>query len=112
MARAATKGFSMRILVTGVAGFIGMHTAQLLLARGDEGLGIDNLNDYYDVRLKQDRLAQLTPHPQFSFEKLDIADTEAMRQYFARIKPQRVVHLAAQAGVRYSLKNPHAYAQS
>ncbi|MES2353826.1 MAG: NAD-dependent epimerase [Pseudomonadota bacterium] len=102
----------MKVLVTGAAGFIGMHTAQRLLERGDEVFGIDNLNDYYDVRLKQDRLAQLTPHPRFVFEKLDIADAGSMQQYFAKVKPQRVVHLAAQAGVRYSLKNPHAYAQS
>lgn len=102
----------MRVLVTGCAGFIGMHTAERLLKRGDEVFGIDNLNDYYDVRLKQDRLEQLTPYPNFHFRKLDIADTSAMLEYFAEVKPQRVVHLAAQAGVRYSLKNPHAYAQS
>ncbi|HVK53494.1 MAG TPA: NAD-dependent epimerase [Burkholderiales bacterium] len=102
----------MRILVTGAAGFIGMHTAQRLLARGDEVFGVDNLNDYYDVRLKQDRLRQLEAYPQFHFQKLDIADVEAMQRYFAEIKPHRVIHLAAQAGVRYSLKNPHAYAQS
>ena len=102
----------MKILVTGAAGFIGMHTAQRLLERGDEVFGIDNLNDYYDVRLKQNRLEQLKPHPNFHFQKLDIADTGALLDYFANIKPQRVVHLAAQAGVRYSLKNPHVYAQS
>jgi UDP-glucuronate 4-epimerase len=102
----------MRILVTGAAGFIGMHTAQRLLARGDEVFGVDNLNDYYDVRLKQDRLRQLEAYPQFHFQKLDIADVDAMQRYFAEIKPHRVIHLAAQAGVRYSLKNPHAYAQS
>ena len=102
----------MRVLVTGCAGFIGMHTAERLLKRGDEVFGIDNLSDYYDVRLKQDRLEQLTPYPNFHFRRLDIADTSAMLDYFAEVKPQRVVHLAAQAGVRYSLKNPHAYAQS
>jgi len=102
----------MRILVTGVAGFIGMHTAQRLLERGDEVVGIDNLNDYYDVRLKHDRLAQLATYPSFSFEALDITDGQSLQQYFGKTKPQRVIHLAAQAGVRYSLKNPSAYAQS
>lgn len=102
----------MRVLVTGCAGFIGMHTALALLARGDEVFGVDNLNDYYDVRLKQDRLAQLLPHPAFSFHKMDIADTGAMATVFSEVEPQRVVHLAAQPGVRYSLKNPHAYIQS
>ena len=100
----------MRVLVTGVAGFIGMHTAQRLLERGDEVFGVDNLNAYYDIRLKQDRLTQLTSYPRFTFEKLDISDAESTQQYFAKVKPQRVVNLAAQAGVRYSLKNPfHFY---
>ena len=102
----------MKILVTGCAGFIGMHTAQRLLERGDEVYGIDNLNDYYDVQLKLDRLEQLKPYPNFHFCKLDIADTAALLSHFAEVKVQRVVHLAAQAGVRYSLKNPHVYAQS
>ncbi|MBA2690828.1 MAG: NAD-dependent epimerase [Burkholderiales bacterium] len=102
----------MKILVTGAAGFIGMHTAQRLLERGDEVFGIDNLNDYYDVRLKDDRLEQLKPYSRFTFQKVDIADTKALMDWFTAVKPQRVIHLAAQAGVRYSLKNPHAYAQS
>lgn len=102
----------MKILVTGVAGFIGMHTARRLLERGEEVVGIDNLNDYYDVRLKRDRLAQLSAFSSFSFQALDITDTDALQRYFDHETPQRVVHLAAQAGVRYSLKNPHAYAQS
>ena len=102
----------MKILVTGAAGFIGYHTAAALLARGDEVVGIDNLNDYYDVGLKQARLAQLTGHPGFRFLKTDIADREALAQLFVEARPRRVVHLAAQAGVRYAEKNPHAYAGS
>jgi UDP-glucuronate 4-epimerase len=102
----------MKILLTGAAGFIGMHTALRLLARGDEVVGIDNLNDYYDVGLKQARLAQLTPHANFRFVHGDIADRASMEQLFAREKFQRVINLAAQPGVRYSLKNPHAYIQS
>src|SRR6202521_1530269 len=102
----------MKVLVTGCAGFIGMHTALALLKRGDQVFGVDNMNDYFDVQLKQDRLAQLLRHSAFGFEKLDIAETPAMVSLFADIGPQRVVHLAAQAGVRYSLKNPHAYVQS
>jgi UDP-glucuronate 4-epimerase len=102
----------MKVLLTGCAGFIGMHTTLALLKRGDEVFGVDNLNDYYNVQLKRDRLAQLLPHPAFSFEKLDIADNAAMARLFTDVRPERVVHLAAQAGVRYSLKNPHAYIQS
>jgi UDP-glucuronate 4-epimerase len=102
----------MKILVTGVAGFIGMFTAEKLLARGEEVLGIDNLNDYYDPQLKQDRLARLQGRPGFEFRRVDIADRDAMAALFAEAGIDRVVHLAAQAGVRYSLKNPHAYAQS
>ncbi|KAF7597940.1 MAG: protein CapI [Candidatus Dactylopiibacterium carminicum] len=102
----------MKILLTGAAGFIGMHTALALLKRGDEVVGIDNLNDYYDPQLKQDRLAQLTPFPGFRFVKLDIADREGVAGLFAEEKFDRVVHLAAQAGVRYSLENPHAYVDS
>lgn len=102
----------MTILVTGAAGFIGMHVAQLLLARGDTVVGLDNLNDYYDPALKESRLARLTPHPRFRFVKLDVADRPAMADLFARERFDRVVHLAAQAGVRYSLTNPHAYVDS
>jgi UDP-glucuronate 4-epimerase len=99
----------MRILVTGSAGFIGFHTAKRLLDRGDEVVGVDNINDYYDVRLKQARLAQLDGHPRFKFHKLDLADRAACESLFASCGVERVIHLAAQAGVRYSLTNPHAY---
>jgi UDP-glucuronate 4-epimerase len=102
----------VKLLVTGVAGFIGMHVAQRLLERGDEVVGIDNLNDYYDPRLKHARLAQLTRHRGFRFDKLDVADQPAMAALFAGGAFERVVHLAAQAGVRYSILNPHAYAQA
>lgn|SRR5574340_93863 len=102
----------MKVLVTGCAGFIGMHTCLRLLARGDEVVGIDNLNDYYDVQLKKDRLAQLSPCEKFSFLKLDMTDQSGVETLFARHNFQRVVHLAAQPGVRYSLKNPQAYIQS
>ncbi|XDZ63113.1 NAD-dependent epimerase [Alphaproteobacteria bacterium LSUCC0396] len=99
----------MRTLVTGAAGFIGMHCASRLLERGDEVIGIDNLNDYYDVSLKQARLAKLSPKESFNFHKIDISDRDAMADTFASERPDRVIHLAAQAGVRYSLTNPHAY---
>ena len=99
----------MKILVTGAAGFIGMHTAERLLARGDEVVGLDNLNDYYDVRLKEARLERLKRMPGFSFVRIDIADRDAVPALFAAERFERVVHLAAQAGVRYSLENPHAY---
>ena len=102
----------MKILVTGAAGFIGFHTAQRFLARGDEVVGLDSLNEYYDVKLKQARLARLTPHSKFRFVKLDLADDLGVAELFAREEFQRVVHLAAQAGVRYSLENPHAYVHS
>lgn len=102
----------MKVLVTGCAGFIGMHTCMKLLERGDEVVGIDNLNDYYDVRLKECRLAQLTVFDNFSFLKLDIADHIGVSTLFIVHNFQRVVHLAAQAGVRYSLQNPLAYIQS
>lgn len=99
----------MKILLTGAAGFIGMHTALRLLARGDEVVGVDNLNDYYDVNLKLARLARLKPYPNFSFHKISVEDRAAMAALFVQYKPHRVIHLAAQAGVRYSLTNPHAY---
>ena len=102
----------MKVLVTGAAGFIGMHTAKRLLERGDDVVGIDSINDYYDVRLKYARLEQLKPFPNFTFIKMDIADRDAMEKLFAEHKFPRVIHLAAQAGVRYSLQNPHAYIQS
>src|SRR5712692_8565254 len=102
----------MQVLVTGVAGFIGCHVARYLLERGDTVVGIDNLNTYYDVRLKEARLALLTGHERFHFIQLDLADRPGMNELFARQQPERVVHLAAQAGVRYSLTNPHAYVES
>ncbi len=86
-----------------------MHTALRLLARGDEVIGIDNINNYYDIDLKHARLARLTPHPNFSFHKISVEDRSGMAALFAQIRPHRVIHLAAQAGVRYSLENPHAY---
>ena len=102
----------MKILVTGAAGFIGFHVSQVLCGRGDEVVGIDNLNDYYAVSLKEARLAQLEPLENFRFIKLDLADRSGMEQLFAVEKFDRVVHLGAQAGVRYSIENPHAYADS
>ena len=102
----------MKILVTGCAGFIGSMQAIRLLERGDEVIGIDNLNDYYDVNLKLARLARLESYSNFKFIKLDIADREAMADLFANVNPQRVIHLAAQAGVRYSITHPHAYIDS
>lgn len=102
----------MKILLTGVAGFIGFHTCLRLLAEDHEIIGIDNINDYYEISLKEARLNQLLGHKNFSFEKIDIADDKALKQVFTQTTPQKVIHLAAQAGVRYSLKNPEAYAQS
>jgi UDP-glucuronate 4-epimerase len=102
----------MKILVTGAAGFIGSHTAHKLLARGDEVVGLDNLNDYYDPRLKYARLKRLEGKPGFKFVKLELADRDAMKALFAAEKFERVIHLAAQAGVRYSLENPFAYVDS
>lgn len=102
----------MKVLVTGAAGFIGSHAAQRLLARGDTVVGLDNLNDYYDVNLKLARLERLKAHARFSFAKLDLADRVALPELFARERFDRVVHLGAQAGVRYSLENPLAYVDS
>jgi UDP-glucuronate 4-epimerase len=102
----------MRVLVTGAAGFIGYHVAERLLARGDEVTGLDNLNAYYDPTLKDARLARLAARAGFRFERLDLADRAGMEALFARGRFERVVHLAAQAGVRYSVENPHAYADS
>src|SRR5512139_3947511 len=101
----------MKVLVTGAAGFIGMHVSKRLLARGDTVVGLDNLNDYYDVNLKLARLKQLE-HSAFTFHKLDVADGPAIEALFAAEHFDRVVHLAAQAGVRYSLTNPHEYVRS
>jgi len=102
----------MTILVTGAAGFIGYHVAERLLARGDTVVGLDNLNAYYDVSLKEARLARLAARSGFRFVRLNLADRDGMAALFAAERPQRVVHLAAQAGVRYSLENPHAYIDS
>ncbi|MFN5075705.1 MAG: NAD-dependent epimerase [Planctomyces sp.] len=101
-----------RILVTGAAGFIGMHTSAALLARGDQVVGIDNLKDYYSPHLKLDRLAQLSGKNGFSFQQLALEDRHGMEQLFQQQQFDSVIHLAAQAGVRYSLSNPHAYADS
>ncbi|MEJ2633410.1 MAG: NAD-dependent epimerase [Acidihalobacter sp.] len=102
----------MRVLITGSAGFIGSNLALRLLERGDEVIGIDNLNDYYDVELKIARLARTTGHANYTDIRADIADRAAMDKVFAEHRPQRVVNLAAQAGVRYSLENPHAYVET
>jgi UDP-glucuronate 4-epimerase len=102
----------VKILVTGAAGFIGFHTSRRLLARGDEVVGLDNLNEYYDVTLKQARLGLLQQEAGFRFAKLDLTDDAGMARFFAQEKFQRVVHLGAQAGVRYSIEAPHAYVQS
>lgn len=99
----------MKILVTGTAGFIGSQLAQRLLERGDEVIGVDNVNDYYDVSLKEARLARLTGSAGFTEVRQDIADRSVMADIFEKHRPERVVHLAAQAGVRYSLENPNAY---
>ena len=102
----------MAILVTGAAGFIGSHVAQRLLARGETVVGLDTVNDYYDPRIKEARLVKLVAQPNFSFLRMDIADRSAMEAIFAQHRFERVVHLAAQAGVRYSITNPHAYVHS
>ena len=99
----------MQVLVTGAAGFIGFTLCMRLLERGDSVFGIDNLNDYYDVSLKESRLARLRPYPNFTFQKIDVADREAMAQLFSGNRFDAVMHLAAQAGVRYSMVNPASY---
>ena len=102
----------MKILVTGTAGFIGSHLAQRLLERGDEVVGIDNLNDYYDVSLKQARLARFADDPRYTHVHADLADRAAIEAAFKQHRPQRVINLAAQAGVRYAAENPHVYVSS
>jgi len=102
----------MRVLITGTAGFIGSTLALRLLERGDEVIGIDNVNDYYDVNLKEARLARVKQHAKFTEVRISLEDRPAMEAAFAKHKPQRVVNLAAQAGVRYSLTNPHAYVEA
>jgi UDP-glucuronate 4-epimerase len=101
-----------KTIVTGSAGFIGYHLCEKLLARGDEVIGVDNLNDYYDVRLKEARLERLLKNRNFTFHKLDLADKDRVGELFAYSRPERVINLAAQAGVRYSLINPHAYIEA
>lgn len=103
---------NIKYLVTGAAGFIGMYTAKRLLEQGHQVVGLDNLNDYYEPELKQHRLAQLTPFANFTFVELDLANREGMAKLFAAEKFNRVIHLAAQAGVRYSIENPFAYVDS
>ena len=99
----------MKVLLTGSAGFIGMHCAERLLARGDSVIGVDNMNAYYEVSLKEARLARIAGHTNYSTHQISVEDREAMAALFAAERPDRVIHLAAQAGVRYSLENPHAY---
>lgn len=102
----------MKVLLTGAAGFIGFHVARALMDRGDEVIGLDNLNDYYDVSLKQARLAELSNSKQFTFVRASLEDTPIVAGVFESFKPQRVINLAAQAGVRYSIENPRAYIDS
>jgi len=102
----------MKVLITGTAGFIGNRLAERLLERGEEIIGVDNLNDYYDVTLKEARLAKIKDHPGFTEARISIEDRPAMEALFAKHKPGKVVNLAAQAGVRYSLENPHSYVES
>jgi UDP-glucuronate 4-epimerase len=101
-----------RVLVTGAAGFIGYHLCERLLAQGQDVSGLDNLNSYYDVKLKEARLARLQRHPNFQFERVELADMAGMKTFFEQYQPEVVVNLAAQAGVRYSLENPHVYVNS
>src|SRR5689334_16295092 len=101
----------MKVLVTGAAGFIGMHSARRLLDRGDEVVGVDNLSPYYSVELKRARLARLQ-HPAFRFRQIDIANADSLKKVFSEERPDAVLHLAAQAGVRYSLENPDSYIQT
>ena len=96
----------MRILVTGAAGFIGAHTAKALLARGDEVVGIDNFNPYYDLALKRARLDELQNNPRFEFQSIDLTEKKSLNDLYTRVKPDRIIHLAAQPGVRYSLETP------
>ena len=100
------------VLITGCAGFIGMHCAKRLLEQGVPVVGIDNLNNYYDVALKHARLAELRPHAHFRFVELDVADRQGMANLFAQAAPSKVLHLAAQAGVRYSIDQPDDYTDS
>lgn len=102
----------MKILITGSAGFIGFHLARKLLSEGWQVIGIDNLNDYYDPKLKEDRLAILQKHKDFVFKKVDLKDKTAVDAVFVDYKPEYVINLAAQAGVRYSIQNPYAYIDS
>jgi len=102
----------MKILVTGAAGFIGFHTSKQLLDRGDTVVGLDNFNDYYDVRLKESRAAVLDDYDAFSMARIDLADRDAVEALFAKEQFDRVINLAAQAGVRYSIENPHSYIES
>ncbi len=102
----------MKILITGAAGFVGFHLSKLLLEKGYKVSGIDNINDYYDVELKNDRLKQLKDYPNFKFTKMDLVDKNEINNLFVKLKPQVVINLAAQAGVRYSIENPNAYVDS
>src|ERR1041385_9553089 len=102
----------MRLIVTGVAGFIGLHAAKRLLLDGAEVLGIDSLTSYYDVTLKEARLKVLAANPNFAVELVDLVDSQATQRIFERFRPEMTLHLAAQAGVRYSLQNPQAYVDS
>ena len=102
----------MKILVTGTAGFIGFHTSKRLLDSGYDVVGLDNINDYYDINLKNNRLKILLDYDRFTFNKINLEDQSVVEQLFKKTSPQRVIHLAAQAGVRYSIKHPQVYIQS